>query len=383
MKIGIDARVFAGGKRTGVEEYTKNFLKTLFLRKTEHKYILFYNSYKGIDIDFTWATSYSHVELKEFHIPNKALNLMFWYFNYPKIDSLLGGIDVFFMPNNNFLALSKKCKLILTIHDLSFEHYKETFSLKRRFWHWFVNPRALASKSDKIIAISEATKNDLICTYKINSKKIVVALNGKTGIKGCLSRNDMKIITVKEKYDLPYKFILSFGTIEPRKNLVHIIRAFEEFKISGKGSSYKLVIAGSSGWQSEAIEKKITSSKYRKDIIRITDVPEEDKESLYLLADIFVYPSLYEGFGFPPLEAILTNTPVITSHNSSLPEVVNKHAILIDPNRPQEIAHVLQELAIRKELRDIIMRDSKLHIDSNFSWEKVVDTFLQKIQELE
>lgn len=383
MKIGIDVRVFAGGKRTGVEEYTKKFLKTLFSRKTEYEYVLFYNSYKGIDIDFAWATSYSHVELKEFHIPNKALNLMFWYFNYPKIDKLLGGIDVFFMPNNNFVSLSKKCKFILTVHDLSFEHYKKTFSVKRRFWHWFVNPRALALKADKIIAISEATKNDLINTYKIDSKKITVALNGKTGIKGNLSRNDIKIITVKEKYNLPYKFILSFGTIEPRKNLVHTIRAFEAFKISGNGNSYKLVIAGSSGWQSEDIDRKITSSKYRDDIIRIIDVPEEDKESLYMLADIFIYPSLYEGFGFPPIEAILTNTPVITSHNSSIPEVVHKHAILIDPNRPQEIAYALQELSTQRDLRDAIMKNSKLYINRNFSWEKVVDIFLQKVQELE
>ncbi len=382
MKIGIDVRVFAGGKKTGVEEYTKNFLETLFTRKTEHKFILFYNSYKGINVDFDWATSYSHVELREFHIPNKVLNLMFWYFGYPKIDNLLGGVDVFFMPNNNFVSLSKKCKLILTVHDLSFEHYKNTFSIKRRFWHWFVNPRKLVKRADKIIAISKATKSDLIFTYKTKPEKISVALNGKTSIKGNLSRNDIKVVMVKEKYNLPYKFILSFGTIEPRKNIVHTIKAFELFKSSQKGESYKLVIAGSSGWNSKAIEEKIESSKYKEDIIRIVNVPEEDKEALYLLSDVFVYPSLYEGFGFPPLEAMLTDTPVITSHSSSLPEVVGKHAILIDPNRPQEISFAIEEIVSQQRLKETIMKDSKSYINANFSWERVVDVFLKNIQEL-
>ncbi len=382
MKIGIDVRVFAGGKRTGVEEYTRNFLETLFARKTEHEFILFYNSYKGTQIDFAWATSYPHVTLKEFHFPNKVLNLLFWYFGMPKIDKLLGGIDVFFMPNNNFVALSRKVKLILTVHDLSFKHYKQTFSFKRRLWHWFVNPRKLVKRAHKIIAISQATKNDLLFTFKTEDKKVLVAPNGKTGVRGKLSRNDLSLISVKEKYSLPYKFILSFGTIEPRKNIVHTIRAFESFKKNyfNISESYKLVIAGSSGWQSDAIEKKINSSKYKDDIIRITDIPEEDKEALFLLADVFVYPSLYEGFGFPPLEAMQTKTPVITSHSSSLPEVVARHAILIDPNRPQEITQALVQLIPQKKLRDLLFKNSNIYINTNFSWDRVVDTFLSAIK---
>ncbi len=384
MKIGIDVRVFAGGKRTGVEEYTRNFLQTLFARKTEHKFILFYNSYKGMDIDLTWATSYPNVILKEFHFPNKILNFLFWYLGYPKIDKLLGGIDVFFMPNNNFMALSKKVKLILTVHDLSFKHYKKTFSFKRRLWHWFVNPRGLAKRAYKILAISQATKNDLIFTFKINPKKILVTPNGKTGVKGKLSRNDIKVISVKEKYNLPYKFILSFGTIEPRKNIIHTIRAFESFKkdFSDISKDYKLVIAGSSGWQSDGIERKINNSFCKSDIIRITDLPEEDKEALFLLASVFVYPSLYEGFGFPPLEAMQTKTPIITSHNSSLPEVVSKHAILIDPNRPQEITQALVELTSQREIQELLFRNSNIYVNTNFSWEKVVDAFLSTLNEL-
>jgi glycosyltransferase involved in cell wall biosynthesis len=140
---------------------------------------------------------------------------------------------------------------------------------------------------------------------------------------------------------LPQKFILYLGTLEPRKNVVSLVEAFSAIADT---IPQDLVIAGSPGWLTKPVERAIAESPQRHRIHRLGFVPDELKGSLYAAADLFVYPSFYEGFGFPPLEALLAGTPVVTSYNSSLPEVVGEWATLIDPYKPAELATVLQEL---------------------------------------
>ena len=344
MKIGVDIRSLAQGRNTGVEEYTKKLLTTLFDIDRENDYVLFLNAWKNTDIDLSWVQKYPHVQIKKYAIPNKLLNFSLWFFQYPKIDKLCGGVDVFFMPNSNFCALSRNTKLFFTVHDLSFLHYKETFSLKRRIWHFFVNPRLLIKRADHIFAVSEFTKKDVCYTFGIDDSKVTVTTNGLTSVTGMLDRNSMELVQTKEKYNLPYNFILYFGTIEPRKNILSIITAFEVFKENGDMERYKLVIAGATGWKSQKITDAVLNSSCRDDIIVINDVNEREKESLYALASVFVYPSFFEGFGFPPLEAIACSTPTIVSYTTSLPEVVKEHAVMIDPLRQEELVIAFDQI---------------------------------------
>ncbi len=366
MKIGIDVRCFARGKNTGVEEYAKNILESIFESDRVNTYILFFNAWKNQDVDFTWATQNENVFIKKFAIPNKLLNFFLWFFRYPKLDQLLGGVDVFFMPNHNFCAVSQNTELLLTTHDLSFEHYQKTFSLKRQLWHFFVNPRLLMQRANHIFAISEATKIDLCTTYHLPSQKVTVLLNGRPSHMGNLSRNDLSLITVKEKYNLPYKFILYFGTIEPRKNIASIIRSFDILRNNNPHIVHQLVIAGAKGWKSSAINKEKELAKHHADIIIITDIPEIDKEALYTLASVFVYPSFFEGFGFPPLEAMMCGTPVITSHTSSLPEVGGSQSIMIDPYRQEELVIALEALLL------------DLAVSQNFFNEQIINRYIKK-----
>src|SRR3990170_1191893 len=231
MRVGIDVRCLAGGKRTGVEEYTISLLAKLFEYDRENEYILFFNAWSKETPDFSWATKYPNVALKIFHFPNKLLNLSLWYLRFPKLDKLIGGADVFFLPNLNFSAVSKKTKLVVTAHDLSFEMFSETFSWKRRFWHFFVNFRRLARASDKIIAVSESTKDDIITHYGISREKISVIPSGIGKQFRAMSRNDGELISVQKKYNLPYKFILSLETFEPRKNILSLIRSYEALQL--------------------------------------------------------------------------------------------------------------------------------------------------------
>lgn len=369
MRIGIDARCLQGTVRSGVEEYVRTLLEELFRQDTENSYRLFANAWDASELDFSWTEKYPHVSVRIFRWPNKLLNFCFWYLGWPKMDRMLGGVDLFFLPNLNFVALSRKTRLVVTAHDLSFELFPETFSWKRRVWHFFVNFRNIVKRADRVIAISQSTADDLRAVYKTPERKIIVIPSGVRDVFRPISHNDPSLLEIQSKYHLPYKFILSLGTIEPRKNLIALLRAFETMHASGHPElvKYSLVIAGEEGWNSEEFFECVRRSPVRERIILTGFVADEDKPGLYSLANVFVYPSLYEGFGFPPLEAISCGVPVIVSHASALPEVVGTSALLIDPYRPEEILQSLRQLLLSKELQGVLRNIGPVQA-SRFSW---------------
>ncbi len=390
MKICIDIRCLAEGRRTGVEEYTRYLLDNLFSIDKKNEYVLFLNSWKKTKVNLSWLEKYPNVKVKKFSFPNKLLNLMFWYCGWPKIDHLVGGADAVFSPNIIFGNASAKTKSVITIHDLSFFRHSEYFSWKRKWWHIFINPKKICCSANKIITVSNSTKNDLISLYKIKPEKITVIPSAVADNFRVIDRNDGKLIKVKEKYNLPYKFILFFGTIEPRKNIVGLIRAFnllqaEQAETPGvlnfrhpvsKWAQYNLVIAGEKGWMNEEINDEIANSPFREKIQIINCVPDEDKVYLYNLASLFVYPSFFEGFGFPPLEAMKCGVPVIVSNNSSLPEIVGDAGIIIDPDKPDEIFLAMKEILENSKLRNILIAKG-LEKSRKFDWKKTAKKTLK------
>ncbi|OGI28557.1 MAG: hypothetical protein A2288_03415 [Candidatus Moranbacteria bacterium RIFOXYA12_FULL_44_15] len=372
----------ADGRRTGVEEYTIKILSTLFDLDQRNEYVLFFNSWKYSGADFSWTEKFPNVKIKKFKLPNKLLNFLFWYSNWPKIDQMVGGADAVFFPNIIFGAVSKKTKLITTIHDLSFERYPEHFSLKRRLWHIFINPARICRRADRIIAVSASTKSDIQNLYKIRADKIKVVPNGVAEKFQIIDRNDEKLIKTKEKCDLPYKFILYFGTVEPRKNIIGIIRAYgalRKFARENKNEDllkYKLVVAGERGWSSGKIYEEIKNSTFKNNIQLINSVCEKDKAYVYNLASLFVYPSFFEGFGFPPLEAMKCGVPVVCSNNSSLPEVAGNAAIMIDPDKPEEIYRAMKEILTNREFRETLIAKG-LSQSKSFDWKRTAEETLR------
>lgn len=400
MRIGIDVRCLVEGRRTGIEEYTLNLLKNIFEADSKNEYVLFWNSFRKPKTRLKWIKKYKNVSVKKFDYPNKLLNFCFWYLKWPKIDLLLGGpastrgndrssmrggVDVMFFPNIIFGSVSKNAKTIVTIHDLSFERHAETFSWVRRWWHIFINPKEFCKEADKIIAVSDSTKNDLVSLYGIKPEKIKVIYSGIDEEFAILDRNDHQLLKVKDKYELPFKFILYFGTIEPRKNVVGLIRAFgvlQDFAVNSNNAElekYGLVIAGQSGWLSAEIYQEIRRSRY-KDKIKIIDcVPSKDKKYIFNLASLFVYSSFFEGFGFPPLEAMACGVPTIVSNNSSLPEIVENAAIMIDPHKPDEIFQAMCEVLLTRELAEKLKKDG-LQQAEKFKWKKAAEEFLELLK---
>lgn len=369
MRIGIDVRCLSEGKRTGVEEYTVQLLKHLFELDKENRYVLFINSWHEPRAGFGWIEVYPNVELKRFHWPNKLLNLCLWYFRWPRIDLWLGGTDIFFMPNLNFVAVSRETRLVVTAHDVSFDLHPETFSIRRRIWHGLVHFRGLIRRAHRVIAVSASTRADIMALYAPAAKKIRVIHNGISERFHPIDRNDPELLRVKGKYRLPYKFILFFGTIEPRKNLVALIRAFVALARSGDPEleKYSLVIAGARGWRDGGVFDEAERSGVSDRIIFTGFVEENDQAALYNLASLFVYPSVYEGFGFPPLEAAACGTPVVTSNVSVFPETIGGAGILVDPWNPEELFLAMKEILLDRDLRSRL-REAGFRRAGEFDW---------------
>src|SRR3989338_10116494 len=198
-----------------------------------------------------------------------------------------------------------------------------------------------------------------------------------------MSRNDVDLLRVKEKYHLPYRFILSLATFEPRKNILALIQSYEALQRLSHPvmDKYMLVIAGIEGWKCEEVFEAIARSPYRDKIILTGFIADSDKVALYNLASVFVYPSLYEGFGFPPLEAMACGVPVIVSHSSSLPEIVGDAGILVDPYQPDELLQALRQVLMDQELADTLRKRSEARAKL-FSWEKTVKETLSVFRSL-
>ena len=313
MNIGIDARGL-WKKKTGIGIYIEQIIKELNEKDKENKYVLY--SCKEIVLDFKLNNNF----IVKQNLKGKGS--LWVYFNAPKvlkednIDDFWGTQHL--LPKRN--KYTKSMKFVLTIHDLAIKKLKVVGSLKNTIIQKIFLKKSLKN-ADKVIAISQATKNDIIELFKINEKKIDVIYNGTN-----ISKNDteLKEETKKEienKFgieNIPYLFFIS--TIEPRKNIDTLIRAFEYIR-EKEDTKLKLIIAGGFGWKYQSILDLIESSKYKDDIVMPGYISSEEKKYLFDNAKCFVYPSLYEGFGLPVLEAMLNKTLVVTSDVSSLPEV--------------------------------------------------------------
>lgn len=380
MKIGVDIRVLMDEYYSGVSEYTANLLSAIFSLDKENEYKLFYNSWHNLDERLkSWRRP--NAEIISSHIPNKIFNYFFQkIFSYPKINQSLGGVDIFWSPHFNFTSLNKKTKKIITVHDLSFLRYPEFFSLRKNIWHKALGVKKILQTADKIIAVSENTKNDIIELIGVDSNKIQVIYSGNNAVKKEISKTEVNEFF--SKYKLTGRLILYLGTIEPRKNISGLIAAYNSLRLNNKSlSDVKLVMAGADGWKNKKIYAEWQSSPYRHDIIFLGYISQKEKEFLYSRSSIFVYPSFYEGFGFPPLEAMTYGLPVICSNISSLPEVVGDAALMINPFKSEEITSAIEMVLNDDGLRHILINKG-FERSQKFSWEKTAQEYLQVFKEL-
>ncbi|PLX22133.1 hypothetical protein C0584_00055 [Candidatus Parcubacteria bacterium] len=369
MKIGIDLRTLISGNFSGIPGFTYELTKTILENDTQNEYFGFYNSYKKKKLP-----NLGSINVSELNIPNKILNPMMSIFRYPKIDKILN-TEVLYMPHFNFNACTEDSFKVITVHDLSFVRYPEFFSFKNNLWHKLIQIKKTLKKFDKIVAISKNTKKDLIELFNVPEEKIEVVYSGVSDKYRVLDKESQELRDVKLKHALPNNFILSLGTIEPRKNIDSLIRAFDIFK-EGDSTECHLVIAGGLGWKYKKTLEKLKKAKHKKYIKLLGFVDEDDKTALYNLASVFAFPSYYEGFGFPPLEAMKCGTPTIVSANSSLFEVVDNSSYLINPYDINDLARALKELLSNSALRNDFTSSGLANV-KQFNWGNTANKYLE------
>ncbi len=362
MVIGIDIRALSGQK-AGKGWSVYHILKKLaFLPEaSQHRFVLYAKDKPSLD--FALPANFS-VRIK------KHPSLL-WHWAVANELNFSRRIDVYFSPVSFIVPALVPGKCVVMVNDLVARLFPTAHNRKAMVIENLTLSPAL-KKSRAIIAISESTKNDLIKYYPFTKSKITVAYLAGNGFPDVASESEQQAVLLK--YKLPTKFLFFIGTFEPRKNIVRIIEAFA--RVQGEIGA-DLVLAGKKGWQWEEIFEKIKHLKLESKVRYLDYVDSKDLPLLYQLADLLVFPSLYEGFGLPVLEAMQVGCPVLTSNVSSLPEVAGQAAVLVNPRSISEIANGIKEaLRRREELINLgIVQAEK------FSWKKTAEIILEILSE--
>ncbi len=372
MKIAIDLRSLQTGSISGVENYTLNLIERLLEMDKSNTYVLFYNSFSQLELK---DLNFVNVKTIRTAYPNKILNI-FFKLKILSLEDLIGPFDVLFMPNLNVININEKARLVVTVHDLSFIKFPEFYDFKRRLWHRFLGVSNLFKRADLLLAVSKYTKADVEKIFHCPESKIKVVY---PGVEQKVFNSNMpfsKLRALRNKYELPGEFFLFLNTLEPRKNLIKLVKAFELLD-----SGAHLVIAGKKGWKTRSILKKIANSPKKKLIRYLGYFDEADKPALFKMAKALLYPSYYEGFGFQALEAMSVGTPVLASQVTSLPEVAGNAALLINPYSEQDLAAAMKALESDEKLRAGLIKGGLQRVEG-FGWENSARQVLTHLQSL-
>lgn len=362
--VGIDTSSIYRS-RAGVGCYTKNLINELHEIEDESECLLF-----PIEEKITKKYKKNIIALfKVFY----GIKRMLWEQISMPFFLWANGINIFHSPAY-VCPLIKTCPTVVTIHDMAYLLYPEKFVSAYRNYLKFWIPICTLSV-DKIITDSQCSKKDIVRLLKIPENKVEVVYLGKS--KEFMPIKDISIINeLKEKYKLYNDFILYVGTIEPRKNISGLIRAYRTLKDLYPDFAYKLVIGGEKGWLYSDIFNLVKKLSLLNDVIFLGFIPNNELPVLYNAAKVFVYPSLYEGFGLPVLEAMACGTPVVTSNTSSLPEIVGDAGILVDPLDDKALAQAINRILIDSEFRNNLISKGKERAKL-FSWEKTAERTME------
>jgi len=354
MKIGIDARPLSY-QLTGIGYYLKHLLDEIQQIDRENSYYLFSN--RKINYRINRPSSWHKVEG---NIYRKLLSTAWFQANVPLL-ALKNKIDLFWGTRHHLpLLLPQKIKTVLTICDLVHCRYPKTMALPNLMIERLLMQRSLI-QSNAVISISHATTSDIYRFYRPPKNKITVIHPGTPLFPETETNElDKQFLSV-----LPENFFLAVGTIEPRKNFFRLLRAFELFFATNKNIC--LVIAGDKGWKNGALKKWIAARKINSKILFTGYINRNQLKFLYKKALCLVFPSIYEGFGFPILEAMSCGTSVITSNVSSMPEVAGNAAILIDPYNISEIRNAMNTIASDRKIRKRLINIGAERL-KHFSW---------------
>lgn len=352
MRIGIDISV-TEINQAGTAVYTSNLVNSLKRGEDQPKYHLF---------SANLPRKMGEKKTMGSRLDTLYRDLIWTHIILPR-QARRARLDVLHMPAN-IIPVRVSCPTVVTILDTTVLESPQNFTLWHRNYSRFLIPWA-AKHASRIITISEQSKRDIVRLLGIDEKKVVVTHLAASSRFQLVTSS--AISEIKLRYKLRDRFILIVGTLEPRKNLKRLLRALSLLR--QYDDSFNLVHAGPQGWLFEDIMEEVSQLELGDSVRFLGHVPLNDLVVLYNAATLFVYPSLYEGFGLPVLEAMSCGCPVVTSNISSLPEVIGDAGILVDPYNEKEISAAIKEIW----LNDSIAKDlGKKGLDRSkiFSWER-------------
>jgi glycosyltransferase involved in cell wall biosynthesis len=349
-------------RKAGLGRYVRELVPALMNGDTAYDYCLFYHHPSRAQVPPSFAA------IPAFTVslapkPWRMSVLLAERLGIP-MDRIVPGIDLFHS-TEHLLPPFRSVATVFTLHDLIPQLFPEFHLPLNR---WFLNaafPRFL-KRADAIIAVSECTRRDAMRLYGVPEERITVVTEGvdprfRAGIR------DERRQEVRARYALPEHYILYVGTIEPRKNLIRLVDAFRALRAGG--FPHRLVLVGARGWLDQPVFDHIAELGLEEQVIRPGFVSDDDLPAVYSAADLFVFPSLYEGFGLPPLEALASGVPTVASNTSSIPEVVGDAALTVPPEDTAALAEAMRRALTDDDLR-ALLSDRGPAQAAQFTWQK-------------
>lgn len=368
MRITIDY-TSALQQTAGIGRYTRELVAALARLDHENEYTLFCAGGEPESGHAQWPDNFSVLTSR---IPARWLTAGWHKLGLPMtVERLAGDCDIFHSPDFTLPPL-REARGVVTIHDLSFLRLPELADPGLREYLQRTVPRSVA-RAHRILADSENTKADLAELLDVAPEKVSVVPAGiETRFRPI--RDTVRLNEVRARYKLPQWFILFVGTIEPRKNLARLISAYAQLRRQ-TGLPHALVIAGKPGWLYQGVFDQVTQEGLRDYVYFPGFVADEDLPAVYTLADLLAFPSLYEGFGLPPLEAMACGTPVVASNNSSLPEALGTAALFVDAEDVEGLADAMARVLGHANLR-VRLADLGRAQAARFTWESAAQKLL-------
>lgn len=370
MTIAVNTRFLL---QSGLEGYG-HFIAETFRRITqqhpEHRFYFFFDRpYSGA---FIFSPNVTPLVLS----PPARHPLLWKYWYDVKVPLTLRkiGADVFVSPDG-FCSLTTGVPQCLVVHDLGFLHYPQGYQKSHLFFYKKYTPRFL-KKAKSVATVSSFSKEDIVRQYGIAESKITVAPNAARPIFEPLSPAEQ--IATKEKYTAGAEYFLHVGAIHPRKNVINLLKAFSIFK-KRQRSGMKLVLAGRLAWKNDEFVTLLETYKYRDDVVLTGYVPDDELAVLTASAYAKVYPSLFEGFGLPVLEAMQCGVPVLTSAGTAMQEVGEDAALYFTPQNPADIADKLMLIYKDETLRSRLIEKGK-EVAKKYSWQHTADALWRCVE---